>query len=76
MSLIEKALQEHGPNNVVLSFNGGKDCTLLLHMYEAVLRKHFPTEKANLLFIETAESFEELENFIEATKVRTILSQK
>ncbi|XP_063722459.1 FAD synthase-like [Symsagittifera roscoffensis] len=70
VSLIEKALQEHGPNNVVLSFNGGKDCTLLLHMYEAVLRKHFPTEKANLLFIETAESFEELENFIEATKKR------
>ena len=69
LQVIEEALSKYSPKNVVLSFNGGKDCTLLLHMYAAVLKKYYPDERVNLLFIETEESFEEMMAFIEATKV-------
>ena len=69
LSVIESALCEYSPKNVVLSFNGGKDCTLLLHFYAAVLHKNHPGEKVNLLFMETAESFDEVTAFMDRTKV-------
>ncbi|KAG8859731.1 3'-phosphoadenosine 5'-phosphosulfate sulfotransferase [Tulasnella sp. 330] len=39
LEVIEKALDEHGLNRIAISFNGGKDCTVLLHLFAAVLYK-------------------------------------
>ncbi|KAG8984757.1 3'-phosphoadenosine 5'-phosphosulfate sulfotransferase [Tulasnella sp. JGI-2019a] len=39
LNVIEKALDEHGPEHTAISFNGGKDCTVLLHLLAAVVYK-------------------------------------
>ncbi|KLT40178.1 adenine nucleotide alpha hydrolases-like protein [Cutaneotrichosporon oleaginosum] len=37
IALIEGVLDDYGEQAVALSFNGGKDCTVLLHLFAAVL---------------------------------------
>ncbi|KAF9344469.1 FAD1 flavin adenine dinucleotide synthetase [Mortierella sp. AD094] len=39
VQVIEEALKRYGPQGISLSFNGGKDCTVILHLYIAVLYK-------------------------------------
>ncbi|KAF9170085.1 3'-phosphoadenosine 5'-phosphosulfate sulfotransferase [Mortierella sp. AD011] len=39
VQVIEEALERYGPQGISLSFNGGKDCTVILHLYIAVLYK-------------------------------------
>ncbi|KAF9981954.1 FAD1 flavin adenine dinucleotide synthetase [Mortierella antarctica] len=39
VEVIEAALTRYGPHEISLSFNGGKDCTVILHLYIAVLYK-------------------------------------
>ncbi|KAF9954623.1 3'-phosphoadenosine 5'-phosphosulfate sulfotransferase [Mortierella alpina] len=39
VEVIEEALTRYGPHEISLSFNGGKDCTVILHLYIAVLYK-------------------------------------
>ncbi|KAF9967054.1 3'-phosphoadenosine 5'-phosphosulfate sulfotransferase [Mortierella alpina] len=39
VEVIEEALTRYGPHEISLSFNGGKDCTVILHLYVAVLYK-------------------------------------
>ncbi|KAF9433594.1 3'-phosphoadenosine 5'-phosphosulfate sulfotransferase [Entomortierella beljakovae] len=39
VSVIEEAVRRYGPQGISLSFNGGKDCTVILHLYIAVLYK-------------------------------------
>ncbi|KAF9108110.1 3'-phosphoadenosine 5'-phosphosulfate sulfotransferase [Mortierella sp. AM989] len=39
VQIIEEALKRYGPQGISLSFNGGKDCTVILHLYIAVLYK-------------------------------------
>ncbi|ORZ05693.1 hypothetical protein BCR41DRAFT_312085 [Lobosporangium transversale] len=39
VQVIEEALRLYGPQSISLSFNGGKDCTVILHLYIAVLYK-------------------------------------
>ncbi|KAF8943129.1 FAD1 flavin adenine dinucleotide synthetase [Haplosporangium gracile] len=39
VEVIEEAVRRYGPAGISLSFNGGKDCTVLLHLFVAVLYK-------------------------------------
>ncbi|KAG0349179.1 3'-phosphoadenosine 5'-phosphosulfate sulfotransferase [Podila humilis] len=39
VEVIEEAIDRYGPNGISLSFNGGKDCTVILHLFVAVLHK-------------------------------------
>ncbi|KDN43968.1 adenine nucleotide alpha hydrolases-like protein [Tilletiaria anomala UBC 951] len=39
VSLTEEIVRELGPEQISLSFNGGKDCTVLVHILSAVLRR-------------------------------------
>ncbi|WWC57932.1 uncharacterized protein I303_100467 [Kwoniella dejecticola CBS 10117] len=48
--LIETVLSELGEESVAMSFNGGKDCTVLLHIYAAVLyARHTQSCQTSLL---------------------------
>ncbi|CAG9761544.1 unnamed protein product [Ceutorhynchus assimilis] len=67
IKIIEKCLEDYGPDNVFLSFNGGKDCTVLLHLVQTVLRKNYPNRKEKLfcLYVRSPNVFEEQDAFIE-----------
>ncbi|KAG0284613.1 FAD1 flavin adenine dinucleotide synthetase [Linnemannia gamsii] len=45
VEVIEEAVRRYGPAGISLSFNGGKDCTVLLHLFVAVLYKIHGAEK-------------------------------
>ncbi|KAJ8919830.1 hypothetical protein NQ315_006359 [Exocentrus adspersus] len=63
---IETCLQENGPENVFLSFNGGKDCTVLLHLIYTVLKIKYPSYKNPIvcLYVQSENAFPEQDQFI------------
>ncbi|KAH7882928.1 hypothetical protein F5I97DRAFT_1900618 [Phlebopus sp. FC_14] len=66
LAVIEQSLESHGPERVSLSFNGGKDCTVLLHLYAAALARRYP-QKTGLIaaiYIPVPSPFPDLEEFI------------
>ncbi|KAG2034433.1 hypothetical protein BDR03DRAFT_924136 [Suillus americanus] len=66
LQVIEQCLDQYGQDHVSLSFNGGKDCTVLLHLYAAVItRKVLSTHKPIFaLYIPDPSPFPALEEFI------------
>ncbi|KAH9077948.1 adenine nucleotide alpha hydrolases-like protein [Lactarius deliciosus] len=64
LDVIDDALDEYGPNKVSLSFNGGKDCTVLLHLYAAALAKRNVDPSTPALYIPVPSPFPALEAFI------------
>ncbi|VDB85145.1 unnamed protein product [Peniophora sp. CBMAI 1063] len=72
VKVIEDALDTYGPEKVALSFNGGKDCTVLLHLFCAVLRRKCPNFNGTVsaLYIPVPSPFRELEAFIDASAER------
>ncbi|KAF8153029.1 hypothetical protein B0H34DRAFT_721903 [Crassisporium funariophilum] len=69
LEVIDECLDTHGLDNVSLSFNGGKDCTVLLHLYAGAiarrLRKTEPMKPIHALYIPVPSPFTVLEDFIE-----------
>ncbi|KAI0293922.1 hypothetical protein BC826DRAFT_1013244 [Russula brevipes] len=64
LEVIDDALNEYGPKRVSLSFNGGKDCTVLLHLYAAALAKRATDPSIPALYIPVPSPFPALEAFI------------
>lgn len=55
----------YDPSNVFISFNGGKDCTVLLHLTLAVLQKQYPGAKNPLcMYVRSEFAFPEQDAFI------------
>ncbi|KJA23831.1 hypothetical protein HYPSUDRAFT_558928 [Hypholoma sublateritium FD-334 SS-4] len=74
LEVIDHCLDVHGADNVSLSFNGGKDCTVLLHLYAgAIARRLQPPETMkpiHAIYIPVPSPFQTLEDFIaEATRL-------
>lgn len=57
-------------DDLVISFNGGKDCTVLLHLYAAVLSKREVKTRIRAVYIPLPSPYEELESFIQESVVR------
>lgn len=83
--LLEEIFCRWSPLNgeISLSYNGGKDCQVLLLIYLGCLHEYclknmpdgqFPIEKLKAVFIDQAETFTTLEHFVEDTKERYALS--
>ncbi|CAK5263696.1 unnamed protein product [Mycena citricolor] len=74
LEVIDVALDTHGTEHVSISFNGGKDCTVLLHLYAGALaRRLSPSECMKpipALYIAVPSSFPLLETFIEESAAR------
>lgn len=80
IEVIEDAIDTYG-EHLSLSFNGGKDCTVLLHIYAAVLHRHrrrvSPSSATSTtattplsiptIYIPMPSPFPEMEAFIEAS---------
>ncbi|KAF8639221.1 hypothetical protein AX17_001706 [Amanita inopinata Kibby_2008] len=69
LGVIDQCIDTHGQENVSLSFNGGKDCTVLLHLYTAALARRLdPAESPKpipAIYIAVPSPFPVLEEFIE-----------
>ncbi|KAI9551950.1 hypothetical protein GHT06_022287 [Daphnia sinensis] len=72
---IEECLSRYEPSEVCVSFNGGKDCSALLHLIHAAWTKRnkgSTTDGLRLraLYIRGQDPFPEMEQFIEDTRQR------
>ncbi|KAG6875684.1 hypothetical protein C0992_002836 [Termitomyces sp. T32_za158] len=71
LEVIDCGLDTHGQESVSISFNGGKDCTVLLHLYAGVLARRLARGQAmkpiRAIYIPVPSPFPSLERFIEET---------
>ncbi|KAJ6588294.1 hypothetical protein B0H19DRAFT_1098652 [Mycena capillaripes] len=74
LTVIDEALDTYGQERVSISFNGGKDCTVLLHLYAGALaRRLSPSESVKpipAVYIAVPSPFQTLETFIEESVKR------
>ena len=59
--LIRSQLQEFGEEGIAISFNGGKDCTLLLGLLDQCITKESQIQG---FYCKTGETFQEIQDFI------------
>lgn len=59
-----ETLEKYEPNEIFLSFNGGKDCTVLLHLFGTLFSEKYPDVKLMCLYIQPNSPFDEIEEFI------------
>ncbi|NXG23048.1 FLAD1 synthase, partial [Grallaria varia] len=72
LQTIEGALDRYSLAQLCVGFNGGKDCTALLHLVHAAVQRRFPArqERLQVLYIRIVSPFPEMEQFIQATVQR------
>jgi len=81
LDVIEEVLAKYGPQHIAMSFNGGKDCTVLLHLLAAALYRHFsssderghtstPQPPIRSVYVTCPSPFPEVEKFVEETERR------
>jgi len=74
VSVIEEALDKYEEKELSIAFNGGKDCTAVLHLFFAVLKKRGRSnDKLKSLYIQSdkqQEIFTEMEDFLAQTNTR------
>jgi len=65
LDIIHQALAEYKLEGVALSFNGGKDCCVLLHLLYMILSKHNSFSRLKILYFNQSEnSFPEVDSFV------------
>jgi len=68
-NVLEQCLARYTPNQIVVAFNGGKDCTVVLHQYSLVLNKIYShlNKKPTLrvIFIHNKPQFDNVLQFID-----------
>ncbi|XP_037641393.1 FAD synthase isoform X1 [Sebastes umbrosus] len=69
LKTIEAALDQYSTEEVCIGFNGGKDCTALLHLYYAAMKRRYPDgkDKVKALYIRIVSPFPEMERFLQDT---------
>ncbi|NXS50697.1 FLAD1 synthase, partial [Balaeniceps rex] len=72
LRIVEEALDRYSLAQLCVGFNGGKDCTALLHLVHAAVERRYPArqEKLQVLYIRIVSPFPEMERFIQATVQR------
>ncbi|KAJ2305265.1 FAD1 flavin adenine dinucleotide synthetase, partial [Coemansia sp. RSA 2611] len=69
LGVIEEAVERYGAEHVALSFNGGKDCTALMHLVRAALHRHetrhgIASRPLVSLYVLYKRSFYEIDEFV------------
>ncbi|KRT83722.1 hypothetical protein AMK59_3739 [Oryctes borbonicus] len=70
LQYIEKCFSDYGLENVFVSFNGGKDCTVLLHLVLGILKSKYPNYKDPIvcMYVQSSNPFPEVDHFIEMVR--------
>lgn len=66
-AVLHQTFQMYKMEEVCIGFNGGKDCTAILHLYIAFLKKNFPdasNKKLLGLYLKHSSPFQEAQDFI------------
>ena len=67
--VLEQCLSRYRPEQIAVAFNGGKDCTVVLHQYSLVLKKinaeRQENGRLNALFIHNKPQFDNVLEFID-----------
>lgn len=69
-AVIQETLRQYSLDELCISFNGGKDCTVLLHLFYAAIQHTSYCgigAKINAIYIQCNSPFPQVENFIENT---------
>lgn len=65
--VIDEALDRFSPEKLFLSFNGGKDCTVLLDLVTLALKaRNIPVTAVTYIYVQPEAPFEEVESFVVA----------
>lgn len=78
LGVIEEALDRYTLTDICAGFNGGKDCTALLHLFYAAVKKKYPeyADKLQILYIESIHgTFPDVEKFFKISVERYNLEQ-
>ena len=68
VSFIEDCIRQYGLQHIALSFNGGKDCTALLHLTRAALAHlNLPLSALLVLYFDEPDPFPEMAAFLQHT---------
>ncbi|OWF52384.1 FAD synthase-like [Mizuhopecten yessoensis] len=72
INIIEQSLEKYGLDETCIGFNGGKDCTAILHLFHAVIKRKYPdyADKLKALYIRSKLPFPEVEQFIQVSRDR------
>lgn len=72
LGVLEESIGRYDLKEICVGYNGGKDCTALLHMIHAVVRRKFGAEtpKLKALYIRRGQPFPEVELFIKDCRNR------
>ncbi|XP_070557327.1 FAD synthase-like [Ptychodera flava] len=67
VTVIEECLDKYNLDEICVGFNGGKDCTALLYLFHAAVKRKHPDYDGKLqaLYIKGSSSFPEVERFIQ-----------
>jgi len=73
VSVIEQSYSKYSPNEICVGFNGGKDCTALLHLAHAVVMRSCtaaaqPQTRLTALYVRHGQAFPEMELFVNKCK--------
>jgi FAD synthetase len=67
--VLKECLSRYTPKQIAVAFNGGKDCTVVLHQYALVLNQMYseqnPRPSIRALFIQNKSQFENVLQFID-----------
>lgn len=70
INVIKDALSRYAPYEICIAFNGGKDCTALLHMMFAVISVEFKNREKGIksLYVRYANAFEDVDKFMKLSE--------
>nr|XP_018909652.1 PREDICTED: FAD synthase-like isoform X1 [Bemisia tabaci] len=73
VEILDECFKRYQLSNIAVAFNGGKDCTALLHLVYAYCRFRsidVSSKKLQCIYFRSNDVFQELENFVEETVKR------
>ncbi|TIB96618.1 adenine nucleotide alpha hydrolases-like protein [Wallemia mellicola] len=66
-SIIKKIFQDYASEEISLSFNGGKDCTVIAYMIKKVKEELGIRTATKSLYIKCRSPFKEVDNFVDSS---------